>query len=227
MQLGGNLGRGGLLVFRPDFWNWQAKIARTFGATTSKRAANAAATAEFLPPAPLQFFFPEANTANTYVNPNLRLSGHQWATFLLGAMGDNSRARNVPALLGRNHFYGFTFRMTSKSARTSLLISASAGYDTPLVDRDGRLSHTLDLAPHSRIQGAGARASPPPCWPFERTSQLTMALGYTDDSHAGAYSAQNTFLPRFGLWRLNDRIAPFGYARFAILPRSTLKAASI
>jgi hypothetical protein len=225
LQLGGNLGRGSYWYSAPDFWNWQGKIAKTMGRHYIKTGGEYRRyRGNSSLPAPLQFFFPETNTSNTYVNPNGRLSGHQWATFLNGAMGDTSRARNVPALFGRNHFYGFYFQDDFKiSKNLTLNLGLRWEYDTPLVDRDGRLSRDLDLTnPIPEFQGANAPALPAPVLAI-RGSQppYTGAWIHTDSNHPGAYnSPKNTFLPRFGIaYRLNDRTSlRFGYARYAIQP---------
>jgi len=225
LQLGGNFGRGSYWYSAPDFWNTQAKVARTVGRHYIKvggefrsfRGNNSL-------PAPLQFFFPAANTANTYVNPNTGLSGHEWATFLLGAIGDNSRARNVPALLGRNHFYGFYFQDDFKiSQNLTLNLGIRWEYDTPLRDRDDRLSRFLDLSnPIPEFQGAAAPALPASVMAIRGTAPAyNGAWIHTDASHPAAHnSPKNTFLPRLGIaYRLSDRSSlRFGYARYAISP---------
>src|SRR4030095_16894562 len=94
-------------------------------------------------------------------------------------------------------------------------------YDSPIVDRDNRLSRTLDLTnPIPEFQGANA-----PAFPSAVTAIRMTAPVYNGDwIHAGAVGAdnppKNTFLPRFGIaYRLNDRTSlRFGYARYAIQP---------
>ncbi|MGH9722168.1 MAG: carboxypeptidase regulatory-like domain-containing protein [Bryobacteraceae bacterium] len=225
LQLGGNFGRGGYWYSAPDFWNYQAKVAKSLGRHYVKVGGEYRRyRGNSSLPAPLQFFFPEANTANTFVNPNVRLSGHQWATFLLGAMGDNSRARNVPALLGRNHFYGFYFQDDFKlSQNLTLNLGLRWEYDSPLVDRDDRLSRFLDLNnPIPEFQGAGAPVLPSAVMAIRgKAPAYNGAWVHTGNSHPAAYnSPKNTFLPRVGLaYRLNDRSSVrFGYARYAIQP---------
>ncbi|MSV29867.1 MAG: hypothetical protein EXQ52_14140 [Bryobacterales bacterium] len=175
-------------------------------------------------PAPLQFFFPAGNTANTFVNPNTRLSGHEWATFLIGAIGDNSRARNTPFLRGRNHFYGFFFQDDFKITQNlTLNIGLRWEYDTPLRDRDDRLSRFLDFSnPIPEFQGAGAPRLPDSVMAIRKQAPIyNGAWIHTDGGHQAAYnSPKRTFLPRFGIaYRLNDRSSlRLGYARYAIQP---------
>jgi len=222
LQLGGNLGRGSYWYSAPDFWNWQGKIAKTLGKHYVKAGGEYRRyRGNSSLPAPLQFFFPETMTSNTYVNPNGRLSGHQWATFLIGAMGDNSRARNVPALLARNHFYGFYFQDDFKVSRNlTLNLGLRWEYDSPITDRDNRLSRTIDFAnPIPEFQGAGQPQLPAAVTAIRQSPPVyNGAWQHTD---AGPYrSPLNTFLPRFGIaYRINDRTSfRAGYSRYAIQP---------
>lgn len=225
LQLGGGFGRGGYWFSAPDFWNMQGKVSRSAGKHYIKvggefRSYRGNSTL----PQPLQFFFPEANTANTFVNPNVRLSGHQWATFLLGALGDNTRARNTPTMRGRNHFYGFYFQDDFKvSANLTLNLGLRWEYDTPIWDPTFRLSRDLDLTnPIPELQGAGAPAFPAAALAIRgRAPAYNGAWIHTNESNKGAYnSPKNTFLPRLGIaYRINDRTSlRFGYARYAIQP---------
>ncbi|MDX2178603.1 MAG: carboxypeptidase regulatory-like domain-containing protein [Bryobacteraceae bacterium] len=222
LQLGGNLGRGSYWYSAPDFWNWQGKVAKTLGRHYVKAGGEYRRyRGNSSLPAPLQFFFPETMTSNTYVNPNGRLSGHQWATFLIGAMGDNSRARNVPALLARNHFYGFYFQDDFKiNQRLTLNLGLRWEYDTPIVDRDNRLSRTIDFAyPIPEFQGPNAPRLPDSVMAIRGTAPVYNGAWIHTDK--GAYNSPlNTFLPRFGLaYRLNDRTSlRLGYSRYAIQP---------
>jgi hypothetical protein len=223
LQLGGNLGRGSYWYSAPDFWNWQGKVAKSLGKHYVKAGGEYRRyRGNSSLPAPIQFFFPAANTANTYVNPNTGLSGHEWATFLLGAVGDNSRVRNVPPLLARNHFYGFYFQDDFKvSPNLTLNLGIRWEYDSPIVDRDNRLSRTLDLTnPIPEFQGANAPVLPAAVMAIRQTTPVYNGA-WIHAGSGGAYnSPKNTFLPRFGVaYRLNDRTSlRFGYARYAIQP---------
>jgi hypothetical protein len=225
LQLGGNFGRGSYWYSAPDFWNLQGKVARTMGKHYLRMGGEFRSyRGNSSLPAPIQFFFPAANTANTFVNPNTRLSGHEWATFLIGAIGDNSRARNTPALLGRNHFYGFFFQDDFRITQNlTLNLGLRWEYDTPLRDRDDRLSRFLDLSnPIPEFQGAGAPRLPDAVMAIRKQSPVyNGAWIHTDGGHPAAYnSPKRTFLPRVGIaYRLNDRSSVrFGYARYAIQP---------
>ena len=225
LQLGGNFGRGSYWYSAPDFWNTQAKVARNIGKHYIKVGGEFRSfRGNSSLPAPLQFFFPAANTANTFVNPNTRLSGSEWATFLIGAIGDTSRARNTPALLGRNHFWGFYFQDDFKVTQNlTLNLGLRWEYDTPLRDRDDRLSRYLDLSnPIPEFQGANAPKLPADVLAIRKDAPAyNGAWVHTDGGHPAAYnSPKRTFLPRVGIaYRLSDRSSlRFGYARYAIQP---------
>ncbi|MBM3785695.1 MAG: carboxypeptidase regulatory-like domain-containing protein [Acidobacteria bacterium] len=225
LNLGGGFGRGGYWFSAPDFWNGQGKVSKNVGRHYLKMGG------EFRRyrgnsslPQPLQFSFPAANTANTYVNPNTRLSGHEWATFLLGAIGDNSRARNVPALRARNIYYGGYLQDDFKiSQNVTLNLGLRWEFDSAIVDPDGRLSRTLDLTnPIPEFQGANAPQLGSQVMAIRRTApQYNGAWIHTKGPKDGAYNSPlTTFLPRFGIaWRLSDRMSfRAGYARYAIMP---------
>ncbi|MBI3683288.1 MAG: carboxypeptidase regulatory-like domain-containing protein [Acidobacteria bacterium] len=225
LQLGGGFGRGSYWYSAPDFWNLQGKLSKQMGKHYLKIGGEFRSyRGNSSLPQPIQFFFPAGNTANTFVNANTRLSGHEWATFLLGAIGDNSRARNVPFLRGHNHFYGFYFQDDFKvSQNLTLNLGLRWEYDTPLVDPEQRLSRTLDLtSPIPEFQGVNAPRLADAAMAIRRqVPAYNGAWIHTDNAHPGAYnSPKNTWMPRLGIaWRLNDRTSlRFGYARYAIMP---------
>jgi len=225
LNLGGNFGRGGYWYSAPDFYNGQAKISKQagkhyfkVGGEFRRYRGNSAL------PQPLFFTFPTANTANTFINPNVRLSGHEWATFLLGAIGENSRARATPTFRAHNTFYaGYIQDDFKLSQNITLNLGLRWEYDSPVTDPGGRFSRTLDLTnPIPEFQGANA-----PILPAAAASLRTAppiyngAWIHTQNASQGAYnSPKTTFLPRFGIaWRLSDRMSfRTGYARYAIMP---------
>lgn len=105
LNLGGTFGRGSYWYSAPDFWNMQAKVSQQHGKHYFKMGGELRSyRGNSSLPQPLYFTFPAGNTADTYVNPNTRLSGSEWATFPLGV------ARNTPTLRARNHFWAFYFQ---------------------------------------------------------------------------------------------------------------------
>jgi hypothetical protein len=223
LNLGGGFGRGGYWYSAPDFWNMQGKVSKQQGRHYLKMGGELRVyRGNSSLPQPLQFGFPASYTANTFINPNTRLSGHEWATFLIGAIGSESRARNVPALLAHNYFLGFYLQDDLKlTPNLTLNLGLRWEYDSPITDPQMRLSRTLDLTnPIPEFQGAGA-----PQLPAEVMAIRKQAPAYNGAwIHAGdggAYnSPKNILLPRLGLaYRVNDRTSlRFGYARYSIPP---------
>jgi len=222
---GSGFGRGSYWYSAPDFWNLQGKVSQQYGKHYLKMGGEFRSyRGNSSLPAPLQFAFPASYTADTFVNPNVRLRGHEWATFLLGVIGSDSRARNVPALLARNHFYGFYFQDDFKvSQNLTLNLGLRWEYDGPLTDRDDRLSRFLDLTnPIPEFQGAGAPRLPNEVLAIRKQAPVyNGAWVHTDNDHPTAYnSPKRVFLPRFGIaYRVSDRMSlRFGYARYAVSP---------
>jgi hypothetical protein len=225
LNLGGTFGRGSYWYSAPDFYNGQGKISKVMGRHYVKTGG------EFRRyrgnsslPQPLQFTFPAANTANTFINANTRLTGHEWATFLIGAIGDNSRARSTPTLKAHNTFYAGYIQDDFKiTQRLTLNLGVRWEFDSAIVDPDGRLSRTIDLSnPIPEFQGSRAPVLPAQVMAIRGTApNYGGAWIHTSGPGDGAYNSPKfTFLPRFGLaLRLSDRMSfRAGYARYAIMP---------
>ncbi len=223
LNLGGGFGRGGYWYSAPDFWNMQGKVSNQHGKHYLKggwefRSYRGNSSL----PQPLFFTFPAANTAETYVNTNTRLSGSEWATFLLGAIGGDSRARNVPFLRAHNHFWGFYFQDDFKlSQNVTLNLGLRWEYDTPLTDPENRFSRDLDLTnPIPEFQGAGAPRFPEQVLSIRKTPPALNGAWIHAGSKGAYNSPKNGFLPRFGIaYRLSDRMSlRFGYSLYSIQP---------
>ncbi|MBI2687878.1 MAG: TonB-dependent receptor [Acidobacteria bacterium] len=225
LNLGGTFGRGSYWYSAPDFYNGQGKISKQMGKHYIK------AGGEFRRyrgnsslPQPLFFTFPAANTANTFINTNTRLSGHEWATFLLGAIGSDSRARSTPTFRARNTFYaGYIQDDFKLSPNITLNLGLRWEFDSAIKDPDGRFSRTLDLTnPIPEFQGANAPALPAAVTAIRQSAPVyNGAWIHTAGAGDGAYNSPKTiFLPRFGIaWRLSDRMSfRAGYARYSIMP---------
>jgi len=222
---GSNFGRAGYWYSAPDFWNFQGKLSQQRGRHYLKfggeyRDFNANSTL----PRPTDFRFGAASTANTFINPDVRLRGDAWAAFLLGVMNNDSFVRTLPLIEARSEFFGFYFQDDFKvNQKLTLNLGLRWEYDTPLNDARGRFSRYVDLAnPIPEFQGAGAPAMPREVASLRREPlAFNGAWIFTDDQHPNFYnSPQKTLLPRAGIaYRLNDRaVVRIGYSRYAIPP---------
>lgn len=165
------------------------------------------------------FSFPQALTANTFNSPDTLRYGHEYASFLLGAVDGNSRAIVKPVKQPRSNFFGFFLQDDWKISR-NLTINVGLRYefDTPWFDPDYRMSRYLDLA----ATNPDLRNNPPTVpgavqqylrQPWNLNGQWV----FTDQNNKYSWNRQWTnFMPRFGFaWRVNNKSSVrFGYSRF-------------
>src|SRR5439155_14905205 len=156
-------GKTGYWYQEPDSYNFESKMSKNVGrhylkvgGEYRKEKVNAAR------PKPMSFDFRPALTANTYLTPDTTLSGDAWATFLLGALDENSTISSIPIQRPRNNFLGFFFQDDFKlSQRLTLNVGLRYEYFGPMTDPENRLSRFLDLAnPIPELQGANAPQLP-------------------------------------------------------------------
>ena len=177
-------------------------------------------------PNPGGFDFQSGTTAGTFVNPNTLLQGDPWATFLTGAIDNNSRAGTVPLQKPQTDYFGFYFQDDWKvSKRVTLNVGLRYEYEMAMRDATNRLSRYLDLtSPIPEFQ------SNPPQLPAaveqlrESPPIYNGAWVFTDSSNRGSWNAQpHVFLPRVGFaYRVNDKTSlRAGWARYIIPPMVT------
>jgi hypothetical protein len=192
-------------------------------------------------PETFRFSFRDDETANTFINPNTRLSGDAWASFLLGAMNPgDSWARHVPFKKDTARYYSTFVQDDFKlSQNITLNLGLRYEYETALYDRGGsfrgskfepnRYSRGLDVAnPIPEFQGAGQPAIPAQARALmDRPYLFNGAWLFTGDGSRGMWDPRKLILlPRAGLaLRVNDRTSlRIGFARFntpAILQRNS------
>jgi hypothetical protein len=168
------------------------------------------------------FIFNQALTGNTYNNPDLTKSGDPFATFLLGALDDQSQMVGGPAPVTVSDFFGFFIGDDWKVNRNlTINLGIRNEYETGWHDPDHELSQGLDL--HAIDPAIAAN---PPQMPAEVTNivgpNYTSFAGiwnFTSSDHPGMWNAPKVNLqPRFGAaYRINDRTAiRFGYAMYTV-----------
>ena len=93
-----------------------------------------------------QFLFNSNLTANTFQNPNLNKSGDQFATFLLGALDNNTEMIGGPSPSPIDDFYGFYIGDDWKITRNlTLTLGLRDEYESPWHDDAHNLAKGLNL----------------------------------------------------------------------------------
>jgi len=226
------LGRQGREWYQhPDAWTMSARMNRYQGRHSLKWGGEARAyygeAARF---EPINLVFNSAMTANSSDSPDVVGTGNQWASFLLGALDNQTTARLVPLqnpnLLGYAAYFQDDYTV---SDRLSLNLGLRWEYEPGPVDSDNRLSQRIDLtSPIPEMQ------TTPPVIPAQ-ARQLMGSKGYsyvyngawifaTKDSPSAWHSTPWNFLPRFGAsYKVSDdSVARFAYARY-LMPTSNVR----
>ena len=218
------LGRQGREWFQhPDAWTTSARMNYYFGSHNMKWGGEMRSyfgeAARF---EPINLVFNSTLTANSSDTPDVTGSGNQWATFMLGALDNQTSARLVPLQETNLKSYAayiqddWTF-----NDRLTLNLGLRWEYEPGATDPLNRLSQRLDLtSPIPEMQAT------PPAIPGQ-ASDLMRSKGYAysfngqwvfvdeDSPYAWKTSALN-FMPRLGAaYRLDDKsVVRAGYARF-------------
>ena len=166
------------------------------------------------------FVFNSDLTANTFNNPDLKHSGDQFATFLLGALDGNTEMIGGPSPQPIDNFFGFYIGDDWKiTRRLTLTLGLRDEYEQAWRDPSHNLARGLDLR-----SADPAIAANPPVMPAAVTdivgnnyTSFNGLWSFTSPSHPSMWHAQNlAYEPRFGVaYRLNDKTSlRFGYALY-------------
>lgn len=175
----------------------------------------------------MNFGFSAAQTADTFVAPNTKLSGDPWATFLVGAIADDSAARYIPRQKPQFNFYGLFLNDDIKlNPNLTLTLGLRWEYDGGPRDPEDRLSRYVDLTspipemqtrpPQMPADVAAWRGAP---WVFNG------AWVFTDSEHRTMFQAnRRNFMPRAGIaWRAGAKTAlRAGFARYIVVPETVI-----
>lgn len=166
------------------------------------------------------FSFPVALTANTHNSPDTARFGHEYASFLLGAVDGNSRAIVKPVKEPRSNFFGFFLQDDWKIGRNfTINVGIRYEFDTPWYDPEYRMSRYLDLAAANPALENNRPAVPGAVQPYlQQPWDLKGQWIYTDENNKYSWNRQwNNFMPRIGFaWRASKATSVrFGYARFS------------
>ncbi len=225
---GTNFGKGQIYWQHPFNYSHHASLSKNHGRHYLKFGAEGRhRRGDAFRPNLMNFLFGPELTADTYITPNTRLRGSQWATFLLGALGSDSQAQYIPIQTPEFDTWAGYFQDDLKLNRTvTFNLGLRYEYETAPRDPANRLSRYLDLtSPLPEMQ------SNPPLIPADILALRTAppafngAWVFTDANHRRMWNGSRTgVMPRAGVaLRLNDKTAlRAGFARYIVPPMLTV-----
>lgn len=228
-SLGANnftFGKSSYWYQHPRHWAFSGKMSQARGAHYMKVGAEYRYhVGDGTYPNLMNFVFVPATTANTYLSPNLTLSGDPWASFLLGAFDPgSSNANKIPYQSIQIPYFGIYFQDDWKiSRRVTLNLGLRYEWESGPYDRRDQYSRYLDLTvPNPQMQ------QNPPAIPADLQAlskpRFNGAWVFADENNRKAWVTEKTiFLPRAGIAvRVNDKTAlNVGFARY-VVPISTI-----
>lgn len=166
------------------------------------------------------FTFHAVDTGNTFINHDVRGSGSQFASALLGVV-NSGNASISPMFHNSYDQWGLFFQDDIKLTR-NLTLNLGVRYEYENGPKEDRLrfSRFLDLtSPIPEFQGANAPQMPAAVTAISRVNyNFNGAWTFTDEANPRVYPAKWNMLPRVGMaYRLSDTSAfRAGWARYAV-----------
>ncbi|MCC6591447.1 MAG: TonB-dependent receptor [Bryobacterales bacterium] len=219
---GSTFGRGATWVQRPSSYSIHGKLSHFRGKHQLKTGFETRRARGIQHnPNPFTFNFSPVQTADTFINPDTRLRGHPWATFLLGALEGTSQAQFISPLDLRSQYYGAYFQDDIRlSRKITLNLGVRYELETGIRDTGLRVSRYLDLNDPIPEMQANKPAIPDSVARMNNVAyKFNGAWYFTDEKNPNAFKTpRNRFMPRAGIaYKVDDRTAiRIGFARFSI-----------
>ena len=230
---GGGYGKASWWFQHPQQYFTAAKISKQSGKHYLKVGGEfRTLRVDAIRPRAFSFTFHPNETANTFINPNTRLNGDPWASFLLGALnpGSNSFGATEPFKKDTVHYYGAFLQDDIKlNKNVTLNLGLRYEYEGAIFDRGGtfgaskfdpdRYSRGLDPTnPIPEFQGARQPVMPAEARALmDRPYQFAGAWSFADENNRGMWDPRKLILlPRAGVaLRIDDRTSlRIGWARY-------------
>ena len=229
---GGSYGKSAWWFQHPQQYFTAAKVSKQHGRHYLKGGFEfRTLRVDAIRPRTFNFNFRDDETANTFINPNTKVSGDGWASFLLGAMNPGgSWGATEPFKKDTVHYYGAFIQDDFKmNQNVTLNLGLRYEYESAIFDRGGgfqgarfepdRYSRAFDLNnPIPEFQGAGGPQVPTEALALmDRPYLFNGAWQFTDAENRGMWNPRKLILlPRAGVaLRLNDVTSlRIGWARY-------------
>ena len=206
----------------PNGWDFNGKISQQRGKHYIKMGGDVRGNGGYtLVTGVTSFTFQPALTADTFLNPNTGLNGHQYATFLLGNIDTGTAAVSKPVKKPRSSYYAAFIQDDYKlNRRVTLNLGLRYEYETAWHDPDYRMSRYNDLSQPIPEMMSNIPVIPAQVGAISKVDyKWNGSWIFTDQKNPGMWNPQKLLLmPRVGAAiRLSDTSSlRLGWARFTI-----------